>query len=256
MCKKVFLGVVLCLAVVFAGCQTCPSKDEAKALPKGYCGYGAKVRVTYSLFQGQTLGYLFAADTKAKDVFTGWKRNADRLDDSSGLGNAYLALLKQRGVELEQASAGLGDSVTYRSLFTSGAAALPQPVLAKLNALEQMGVDLPFLHPVDTTTFDNIVKNLLDMGFGGMDLYALYHTPADPAIFSDAHIDAIDAALDAKILRFGSIDFLCTSADGDEMVPKAANMCCSKTTRKCVQYSGLSCSMCGTYCCLASNWCP
>ncbi|MBP8129904.1 MAG: hypothetical protein KA184_10040 [Candidatus Hydrogenedentes bacterium] len=253
--KTVFLGVAVCATLVFAGCQTCPSEDEAKALPKGYCGYGPKVRMTYSLFQGVTLARLFAADTPASAVFAGWKKNAEALDEGSGFEPQVLALLRQHTLELHGASAGLGNDVTFRSLFADGAASLPQPVRAKLNALEKMGVDLPFLHPlaVDRTTFDNIVQTLLDMGFGGMDLYALYHTPADPAVFSDAHIDAIDAALDAKILRFGDIDFLCVTEDGASA--KAANMCCSKTTRKCLSCSGMSCSMCGLYCCLGSSWC-
>lgn len=37
---------------------------------------------------------------------------------------------------------------------------------------------------------------------------------------------------------------------------KASNSCCDRTTRKCRTYSSLNCSMCGSYCCLASQWCP
>jgi len=251
--KKVLLGFVVTVAVVFiAGCQTCPDKAEAaQALPKGHCGYGPNVRLTYSLFYGQTIEFLFAPDTPAKDVIAGWKANADKMGGAVGFPPGFIQSLKQRANELHQSAAGLNATVTYRSLFTGGAAALPQPVVAKLKALEQLGADLPFLNPVDPVEFDAIVQDLLDMNFGKMDLYALYHTPADPAVFTDVQIEAIANAIEKKVLRAGQVDFACA-----DVTAKAANMCCHKTTRVCVAYPGRSCSMCGLYCCLASNWCP
>lgn len=87
--------------------------------------------------------------------------------------------------------------------------------------------------------------------------------PSINQTMQDASSRLVEAGLFGKLMKYAhnaDPETLTGSEDVEtpEAEPKATYMCCDRNTRKCVSYSSatLSCSMCGSYCCLASKWCP
>lgn len=143
---------------------------------------------------------------------------------------------------------------------------------------ENMGLTFPFLGYNSANNGHEKFRDMLQNHpeflavLGGMTYADFYSHTADEPWVTEAVMAMLDAMHGVHLL--GSIPvFLadqncdCDSQEAevspDTIWPKdqtrANNMCCNRTTRKCVSYAGMNCLICNQStgaCCLAQPWCP
>lgn len=241
------------------------------------CQYEDSLRFTIKLTQeasGQRQTYLswLHPQTLAYFVVSGWKSNF-----------ATLSASEYPGINWPEASAALGQletaldgsSLPFWRIFTLDTS-VPQPVYQGLRRLATAGMQLPFLALTDQAKNDMLQlflqSNFLSLfsqgGVGNLTMQEFYHTPADPETVSDDQVSQVISAINIGFFRTDFVvqcqsDVVAASYPGAAASEKSsihlatANMCCSKTTRVCVSFAGLTCNMCGSFCCLGgANWCP
>ncbi len=210
-----------------------------------------------------TMDTLF--DTKAGEVIGGtWLPNCQELlsgpqplfpvEDLKAAVEALTALQ-------EAFKAAPYSEMTYRQLYDHDWAAMPStdPVIMNIEKLEATGMQVPWYKFMGDRKKVGPAIEALQHRFAGFDLGDIMYTPAGPQ-FDDADIDAVQAALheDHVLLKKVPDVVVQRIADGARFrVPKPGNnpMCCSTVTRTCVTLQNKVCAMCGSRCCLGSQWC-
>lgn len=221
--------------------------------------WGPNTYLTCQLMAELPVSQLFAPTTKFSTVVEKWKVNCDKIGTNGWVSPDSVA--RTRGA-LDRLSAAIQDANiqwAYRDLYfqTWDDAALA-PVKRELENLKAAGVNLAFLNFEHRDQFENVIAKLHQQGLGDWELADFFWTPASPRFKEDV-INAINDALHEYRLLIGETpDLVAYKTDGAAYRisdPEIRGMCCSRTTRRCVEHPSKICTMCGLYCCSGSEWC-
>jgi hypothetical protein len=143
-------------------------------------------------------------------------------------------------------------------------------IFKKFDALQgdnDKGLTLPWLKVMTNKKHVDFLNLVFDPRFlqvmGAFTYQDFFEISVQPDVVTDELIDLAQRVLASDIL--GSFPWLSEHPNNPPTLDtlaedniKSTNMCCNRTTRKCVSIANpaLSCTMCGSYCCLSASWCP
>lgn len=274
---KCLMILLLTLALSAAAYEMASDEDCSEMIKKADVkkSWGDNVLLTETLFEGQTFNVLFTGDLLVSDAVAAWYDNLQNVP--SGVDANRIAAAAEALSALNSLFKANPDiKWTVKDLYFQAWDALPPVDNAPLKKeIHKQFKNLKSKAKVLFLTFVNrsanqapskeeiaaITKFAEHPKFGNMDMRALYHTEADPKVFTDEDIDFISDFMDGKkILRDTNPELLLQGPDGKMLCWSNKSMCCDKragaTYRKCVDGPVCCCSMCGSYCCIGSKWCP
>lgn len=251
---RCLLGVLFFCAIISP--EALPEEGGIAALEA--LGWDGRVVLTCALTAGQTFGQLYSDEFFVREMVSGWRdnflANSPSVMDSQTRLKVWLAL-QQLCVALQ---ADKQINWTARELFLEKWDDLPASgkgvksiIRGAFKTLKDSGFTaLSFMSRAeDAAASPEYAATLRDMAahpfFSRMTNTDLYTTPADPVQYNDMDLALLSHALDG-------IQLVRTEPPGN--FAKALG-CCDRTTRKCVITTWGNCQLCGSYCCLGSNWC-
>lgn len=202
---------------------------------------------------------LFAPNTKFSTVVEKWKVNCDTIGTNGRVSADSVAKTKEALDKLSAAIQNANIQWVYRDLyFQNWDDAALGPVKRALEDLKAAGANLAFLNFGHRDQFDTAVAKLHQQGFGDWELADFFWTPVSPKFKEDAISAIYDALHEYRLLIGETPDLVVYKTDGTAYRisnPEIKGMCCSRSTRKCVEHPSKICTMCGLYCCSGSDWC-
>ncbi len=288
-------GSIYCLAVFlilfsFALSGAAQPADQPPCEDCKAVGWGPNVHFSSVLTAGQTFKKVFSGSLTLGAAVDVWCQRVALVPVDESCVNG---ISKQNKADATAAIAGLKGLLddpknlsartwamkqlyfwSWNDLPVDGSAApkLKEALLEQLKKLKNAGLmTLTFVGRAEADPKSGVdeaqirkVRKLAKSAFQFMTIADLFSIPADPELFDDEDMELLtDAAQTGLLWDQGQVDALTRDGAG-KIMPMAVNMCCdmkvgSPTYRQCIQppgYTGGSCSMCGSYCCLGSRVCP
>lgn len=222
--------------------------------------WGPNTYLTCYLMAELPIGQLFSENMQFWTVVEKWKKNCESIPAEGRVSAASVAKVKEALGALSDLIKARDIQWSYKALYAADwDDAELAPIKRELENMKNAGVNLAFLTFTHQGQLDDLLGNLQRQGYNDWELADIFWTPATPQ-FKEAAINAVNDAMYECWVLIGVVpDVVVSKKDGtsyhvaDPQV--RSNMCCSRTTRKCVDAQPLSCTMCGLYCCLGSGWC-
>jgi hypothetical protein len=279
-----------------------PMIDETHTEPGEKCKYPGNIELAIALAGDQNLAYWCHPMVSLHDVVTSWHSKFATLTrtDYDGYTTFEWNQIRTALANLVQVTS-TADKTPYWKFLATGidGQIWTSGLESNLRVLRSQNIEIPMLGR-DATTRAAIRllianKTLLGKyappttpngGIGNLTLKQLYHTPADPNLFSDEQVRFVDNTIEIGLLRTTQIINL-GCLETHEIDPEEAKKlldpdvlrewvqseeemnvveifraagnpyCCKVATRICQVAGSGSCNSCGTYCCLAgTTWCP
>lgn len=222
--------------------------------------WGSNTYLTCYLMAELPIGQLFAANTQFRTVVEKWIKNCESIPEDGRVSADSVAKVKEALGKLSDIIKAREIQWSYKDLYLQNwDDADLADIKRELENMKNAGANLAFLTFTHQRQLDDVLANLQRQGFNDWELADIFWAPATPQ-FKEAAINAVNDAMYEYWVLIGAVpDVVVSKKDGtayrvtDPQV--RSDMCCSRTTRKCVSAMPLVCTMCGLYCCLASGWC-